>query len=325
MTSTRPKLFLIDAMYLVYRSYYAFSKKPPTTGSGLNTSAMLGFTNTIWDLLQKQRPTHFAVAFDSMEPTERHETFLDYKANREATPEDIITSIPYIYSICDAMNIPVLVSEGYEADDIIGTLARQAEAEGFNVFIFTADKDLGQCTSDHIFIYRPGRAGNPDEILGPEQVTARFGIKRVDQVADMLGLWGDASDNIPGIPGVGEVMAKKLLAEFDTVENLIQNYTKIGNPKLREKVGQYADQALLSKQLATILYDVPVTFNEEMFRVSKPDKQKLTPLFAELEFRNLAKRILDANDNETLAEKTARQEMHSEPEVTEVPEEKIKQ
>ena len=285
------KLFLLDAMALIYRAYFAMNKNPRINSKGLNTSAILGFANTLFEVLKKEKPTHIAVAFDSREPTVRHDDFSGYKANREAMPEDLSISIPYIIALIDAFNIPVIFSEGYEADDIIGTLSKKAENKGFTTYIMTSDKDFGQLVSENILIYRPGRFGEKADVLGVKEICERFSIQRTEQVIDILGLWGDSSDNIPGIPGVGEVTAKKLLAEFDTIENLLANTDKIKNPKLKSKVIEFADQALFSKKLATIILDVPVELNEEQLIRKHPDETKLRELLDELEFRNFAQRI----------------------------------
>jgi len=291
--SEQKKLFLLDAMALIYRAYFAMNKNPRVTSKGLNTSAVLGFANTLFEVLKKENPTHIAVAFDSREPTVRHDDFTEYKAHREAMPEELSLSIPYIIELIDAFNIPVIFSEGYEADDIIGTLAKKAEQEGFKTYMMTSDKDFGQLVSENIFIYRPGRFGEKADVLGIKEVCAKFGIKRPDQVIDMLGLWGDASDNIPGIPGVGEVTARKLLDEFDNVENLLQNASNIKNPKLKDKVIEFADQAVFSKKLATIILDVPVELDEERLKRKYPDEARLRTLFDELEFRNFAQRVFN--------------------------------
>lgn len=285
------KLFLLDAMALIYRAYFAMNKNPRVNSKGLNTSAILGFANTLYEVLKNENPSHIAVCFDSMAPTLRHDDFVQYKAHREAMPEDIETSLPYITAMIDAFNIPVIAMEGYEADDIIGTLAKKAETFGFTTYMMTSDKDFGQLVSDKIFMYKPGRFGDKAEVLGVKQVCEKFGIKRPEQIIDMLGLWGDASDNIPGIPGVGEVTARKLLEEFDNIENLLANTSHIKNPKLKSKVEEFRQQAVISKQLATIILDVPVEFNEEMLKRKLPDEDKLKTLFDELEFRAFAKRL----------------------------------
>ena len=258
---------------------------------GMNTSAIFGFANVLLDLLKKEKPSHIGVAFDTMAPTVRKTGFEAYKAHRQETPEDIINAIPYIHELIEGFNIPILFVDGYEADDVIGTLAKQAEKQDFTTFMMTSDKDFGQLVSDHIFIYKPGKFGSDIEILGVNEVCSKFSIKRPEQVIDLLGLWGDASDNIPGIPGVGEVTAKKLLAEYDTVENLIANASSISNDNLRQKVLNFKDQALMSKQLATIILDVPIPFEEEKLRMDAPDGPRLKKLFAELEFRAFGQRV----------------------------------
>lgn len=285
------KLLLLDGMAITYRAYYALSSNPRITSKGLNTSAIMGFTSTLFELIQSQKPTHMAVAFDLPAPTFRHERFAEYKANRDAMPEDIQLALPYIRQMITAFNIPIATCEGYEADDVIGTLAHKAEKLGFEVLMATPDKDFGQLVTDKIKIYRFGRMGHKDEILGVGEILEKFAVKRCSQVIDILGLWGDSIDNIPGIPGVGQKTAAKLIDEFDSVENLVQNYQKIKNEKMRNLVGQYAEQALLSKELATIALDAPVDFDQEAFRVVEPNFKALKALMDELEFRNLAKRI----------------------------------
>ncbi len=285
------KLYLLDAMALIYRAFYALNKNPRITSKGLNTSAILGFANSLYDILKNEKPTHIGVAFDTHAPTVRHIDFHAYKANRQETPEDLLKSIPYIMQLIEAFGIPVLFSEGYEADDVIGTLAKKAEANGYTTYMVTPDKDFGQLVSEKTLIYKPGRMGEKAEIMGIAEVCKKFGIKRTSQVIDMLGLWGDASDNIPGIPGVGEVTARKLLEEFDNIDNLIANVDKIGNPKLKEKVITYAQQAVVSRDLATIILDVPIEFREENLKLEKPNKDALKKLLEELEFKAFAKRV----------------------------------
>jgi DNA polymerase-1 len=288
---TEKKLYLLDAMALIYRAFYALNKNPRINSKGLNTSAILGFANTLYDLIKNEKPTHIGVAFDTIAPTFRHDDFADYKANRQEMPEDLSKSIPYIKSLIEAFNIPILFVDGYEADDVIGTLAKKAEREGFITYMVTPDKDFGQLVNDKILIYKPGRMGEKAEIIGKEQVCEKFGIKRPEQVIDMLGLWGDASDNIPGIPGIGEVTARKLIAEFDNIENLIANANKVSNEKLRNKIIQYADQAIASKNLATIILDVPIEFEQEKLLLEKPNTKLLKQILDELEFRTFAKRV----------------------------------
>jgi DNA polymerase-1 len=290
--SENKKLFLLDGMALIYRAYFAFSKSPRINSKGLNTSAMFGFTNTLLEVINKERPTHIAVSFDTDAPTERHESFADYKAHREAMPEDLSRSIPYIYRILEGFRIPIIIKEGYEADDIIGTLAKEAERQNFEVYMMTPDKDFGQLVSEHIFMYRPSSFGSGAEKLGIPEILQKFEIKEVSQVIDILGLWGDSADNIPGIPGVGEKTAKQLVAEYGSVENVIANAANIKG-KLGERVREHADMALMSKKLATIITNVPVDFDEQSLQLEDPDKELLRDVFTELEFRALAKKVLE--------------------------------
>lgn len=284
------KLFLLDGMALIYRAYFALSKAPRLTSYGLNTGAILGFTNTLLDVLKNQKPTHLAVVFDTAAPTNRHIEFEAYKANRQEMPEDLAKSIPYVFKLIEGFNIPVITKDGYEADDIIGTLAKKAEQEGFTVYCMTPDKDFGQLVSENIFIYKPARMGNGAEVLGVPEILEKWEITDVSQVIDILGLWGDAVDNIPGIPGIGEKTAKKLIQEFGSVEGIIANADKLKG-KLQENVINFAEQGLVSKKLATILLDVPVELEEENLKVIDPNKEILEPLFSELEFRTLGKRV----------------------------------
>ncbi|MBK6642091.1 MAG: DNA polymerase I [Bacteroidetes bacterium] len=292
MSESQKKLFLLDGMALIYRAYFAFSKSPRINSKGLNTSAMFGFTNTLLEILNKEKPTHIAVAFDTVAPTARHTEFEAYKAHRDAIPEDLAISIPWVFEIIEGFNIPVLTMDGYEADDIIGTLAKEAERQGFTTYMMTPDKDFGQLVSEHIFMYKPSSFGSGAEILGIPEVLKKFEIANVSQVIDILGLWGDAADNIPGIPGVGEKTAKQLIADYGTVENIIANADKLKG-KLADKVKEHANLALLSKKLATIITDVPIEFNEEKLRLEPVDKEKLSAVFGELEFRALAKKVLN--------------------------------
>lgn len=289
------KLFLLDAMALIYRAYFALNKNPRINSQGLNTSAVLGFTNTLLDVIRNEKPTHIGVAFDTMAPTVRHIEYAEYKANRERMPEDIALAIPYIKALIEAFNIPILAVEGYEADDVIGTLAKKAEEEDFTVYMMTPDKDFGQLVSDNIYMYKPARMGNKAEVMGPEQVCEKYKIQEPEQFIDILGLWGDASDNIPGVPGVGEKTASKLIAEFGSVENLLQNTAKLKG-KLKENVEAFADQAIMSKELATIILDVPIPFEASELKMTEPDKASVKQLFDELEFRNLARRIFQEQD-----------------------------
>ncbi|HSW68119.1 MAG TPA: DNA polymerase I, partial [Bacteroidales bacterium] len=292
------KIFLLDAMALIYRSYYALSHNPRFTSGGLNTSAILGFANTLYDVIRNEKPTHIGVAFDTMAPTVRHIEFAAYKANRDAMPEAIASSLPYIRRLIEAFNIPILEFEGYEADDVIGTFAKKAEKSGFDVFIMSSDKDFGQLVSQNILQYKPAKPGEQPEVHGVSEVCERFGIEHPQQLTDILGLGGDASDNIPGIPGVGEVTAKKLIKEFGSVEKIIQNSNLIGNPGLRKKVEQYKEQALFSKQLATIITDVPIPYDEERLKLTPPDEPRLKGLLDELEFRTFARRVFSKPDSQ---------------------------
>jgi DNA polymerase-1 len=288
---TEKKLFLLDAYALIFRAYYAFIKNPRINSKGLNTSAMFGFTNVLLDILKKEQPSHLAVVFDPHEETIRVEEFPEYKANREETPEDIKLAFPYIVRIIEAMNIPVYQISKYEADDVIGTLAKRAEREGFTTYMMTSDKDYGQLVSDNIFIYRPGRGGNEADILGVPEVCEKFGISNVSQVIDILGMMGDAVDNIPGIPGIGEKTAMKLVQEFGSLEGLLANTDKLKG-KQKENVEGNTDIALLSKKLATIITDVPLEWEEDRLVVKPLDADKIREVFEELEFRTLLKRLL---------------------------------
>ena len=285
------KLFLLDALALIYRAYYALIRNPRITSKGKNTNAQFGFTTTLLQLIEKEKPTHLAVVFDTSAPTERHTDFAAYKANRQETPEDLRAALPDIKRIVKGFNLPCLELDGYEADDIIGSLALEAAALGYTVYMVTPDKDYGQIVRENIFIYKPATGGDGAEILGEKEVVAKWGIKRVDQVIDMLGLMGDAVDNIPGIPGVGEKTAAKLLAEYDNIENMLAHAGEIKGA-VGEKVRNGKDMALMSKKLATIITNVPVPFHAEDFRVKEKNGEALTEIFNELEFKTLGKRVL---------------------------------
>ncbi len=285
------KLFLLDAFALVFRAYYALIRNPRVTSNGRNTNAQFGFTNTIIELINNQKPTHMAVCFDTHALTERHTDFADYKANRQETPEDILAAVPDIKKIIEAFNIPVIECDGYEADDIIGTLAKQAEKEGYEVFMVTPDKDYGQLVSEKIKIYKPPYQGGSYEILGPNEICTKWDIQNISQVIDMLGMMGDAVDNIPGIPGVGEKTAVKLLKEYGTLENVLADADNIKGA-LGEKIRNGKEKAVMSKKLATIITNVPVTFHEGDFCLKEWNKEALTQIFTELEFKALGKRLL---------------------------------
>ena len=291
MSEPRKKLFLLDALALIYRAHFAFSKNPRINSKGMNTGAALGFTNTLVEVLQKEKPTHIGVAFDSAAKTFRHDNFADYKANRQAQPEDISIAIPYCKKIVEAFNIPVLIMDGYEADDIIGTIACKAEKEGFDVYMMTPDKDYCQLVTNHIFLYKPAFMGNAIEVWDVQKVLDKWEIERVEQVIDILGLQGDAVDNIPGIPGIGEKTAKSLIQRFGSVENLIANTEQLKG-KQKENVENFADQGLMSKELATIHRDVPISFSAEALHYDGPNEERVTELFTELEFRQLTQRVL---------------------------------
>ena len=279
------RLFFIDAYALIYRSYFAFIKNPRINSQGLNTSAILGFVNTIEDILKREKPTHLGVAFDPAGPTFRHEAFEAYKAQRESTPEDIKKAVPYIKTLLKAYNIPIYEVSGYEADDVIGTLAKQAAKQGFTVYMLTPDKDYGQLVEENIFMYRPKHSGGY-EILGVEEVKAKYGLENQAQVIDLLGLMGDSSDNIPGCPGVGEKTAVKLLQEFGSIENLLAN-TESLKGALKTKVESNIEQIKFSRFLATIKTDTPISLNEEELVVKSPNTAELLNIFQELEFRSL--------------------------------------
>lgn len=289
--NTEKRLFLLDAMALIYRAYYALNKNPRISSKGVNTSAVMGFANTLYDVLLREKPDYIAVATDMAAPTLRHLEYSEYKAQREAMPDALSQSIPLIYQLIEAFNIPLLGIEGYEADDLIGTLAMQAANQGYDVFMMTADKDFGQLVTDKIKIYKPARMGNGAEVLGVDEVCEKFGIKHPTQLVDILGIWGDASDNIKGIPGLGEVAARALIAQFGSIENMIANVDSIEKEGWRKKVIENADQALASKHLARIITDAPVNFDADAFRYSQPDREKLKNLLHELEFKTFADRI----------------------------------
>jgi len=285
------RLFLLDAFALIFRAYYALIRNPRITSKGKNTNAQFGFTNALVDLINKQKPSHMAICFDTAAPTERHTDFADYKANRQEAPEDLLASIPDIKKIIESFNIPIIETDGFEADDVIGTLAKQAEKAGYHVYMVTPDKDYGQLVTENIKIYKPPYQGGDFEIIGPAEVCEKWNIQNVDQVIDMLAMMGDAVDNIPGIPGVGEKTAAKLLAEYGSLEAVLDNADKIKGA-IGEKVRQGKDLAIMSKKLATIITSVPVEFHEENFKVTEPNKESLKEIFSELEFRTIGKRIL---------------------------------
>ena len=284
------KLFLLDAYALIFRGYYAFIKNPRINSKGMDTSAIMGFTNSLFDLINRERPNYLAVAFDKGGSVDRSEIYKEYKANRPETPEAIRIAVPYIQALLEAMHIPIIEKEGYEADDIIGTLSKQAENEGFEVYMMTPDKDFAQLVSPNIFMYRPSRKGNGIEIWGVKEVQEKFDIEHPEQVIDYLGMMGDSVDNIPGLPGVGDKTARKFLAQYGSMENLLANTHEIKG-KLREKIEENKELGILSKKLARILLDVPVSFDEKKYILDQPDKEKVLEIFQDLEFRQLGNRL----------------------------------
>ena len=284
------RLFLLDGMALVYRAHFAFVHRPILTSSGLNTSALYGFTQTLLEILSKEQPTHIAVAFDTSAPTARHVAYPEYKAQRQAMPEDLSAALPHVRRMIEAFNIPVLIEDGFEADDIIGTLARRAEVAGFQTFMVTPDKDFGQLVDANTFIFKPGRSGDEVEILDAEKIKQRWGIQRPEQVVDVLALMGDASDNIPGVPGIGEKTAMKLIGEYGTVENLLANTAKLKG-KLKESLENNREVALLSKKLVTILHDAPCPVDLESLKLRPQNEEKVKALLVEFEFNSIGRRL----------------------------------
>ena len=288
--SAKKRLFLLDAYALIFRGYYAFIKNPRINSKGLDTSAIMGFMNSLMDVIKREKPDHLAVAFDNGGSDLRNEIFPEYKAHRDATPEAIKIAVPYIQELLRAMHIPIIEVKGYEADDLIGTIAKQAEKQNYQVFMVTPDKDYAQLVSENIFMYKPARMGNGIEIWGIPEVLEKFEVERPEQVIDFLGMMGDAADNIPGLPGVGEVTAKKLLKEFGSMENLLANTDKLKG-KMKDNIEANKDKGILSKTLATILLDCPVQFDETDYELSTPDVDKTDALFKELEFRRMAEQF----------------------------------
>ena len=292
MENTEKKLFLLDAYALIYRAFFALSKNPRMNSKGVNTSAVMGFLNSLYEILKNEKPTHIGVAFDVSGTAQRQAEYSEYKANREKMPDDLRDSIPYIIRLIEAFNIPVYGVEGYEADDVIGTLSKKAEQQGFITYMMTPDKDFGQLVTDKILLYKPAKFGEPAQVWGPKEVCERYGIKEPKQLIDILGLWGDAADNIPGIPGIGEKTAAQLVQKYGSVENLIAHADELKG-KQKENVINFAEQGLMSKALATINLEVPVEFSEEELKAKEPDVPALMALFEELEFKTFAKRFLE--------------------------------
>ena len=290
------KLFLLDAFALIYRAHFAMSQNPRLATNGINTGAIMGFTNSLLEIITKQKPTHIGVAFDTHAPTFRHEAFKEYKAMRQEQPEEIGIAIPYCKKIVEGFNIPILEKDGYEADDLIGTIAKKASGHDFSVYMVTPDKDFAQLVNENIYLYKPARMGNGVEVMGIPEVLAKFDIDQVDQVRDFLGLKGDAVDNIPGIPGIGDKTASKLLRAFGTVERIIENVDKLKGAQ-KKQVQEFGQQGIMSKKLATIKIDSPIDFDEEGLSYKSPDAAKLKPIFEELEFRTLAKRVFSEEND----------------------------
>ena len=291
MEQPEKKLFLLDAYALIYRAFFAMSKRPAVNSKGLNTSAVMGFLNTLYDVLRNEKPTHIGVAFDLHGATIRTQEFTEYKANRETMPDDLRASIPYIIRLIEGFNIPVYAAEGYEADDVIGTLSRKAEQAGFTTYMMTPDKDFGQLVTDKVFIYKPAKFGTPAQVCGPKEICEKYGISHPTQLIDILGLWGDASDNIPGIPGIGEKNASLLIGKYGSVEEVIAHADELKG-KQQENVRNFAEQGLMSKHLATIMLDAPVEFDAEELELNDPDVPALLELFDELEFRTFKQRFI---------------------------------
>ena len=306
------KLFLLDAFALIYRAYFAFAKNPRINSKGLDTSAIFGFTNSLVEVINKQKPTHLAVVFDTPKKTQRHVDFPEYKAQREAMPEGISNALPYIDKLLEAFNIPKIYKDGFEADDVIGTLAKKAEQKGYKVYMMTSDKDFAQLVSENIFMYRPGNKWQPTQTWGIAEVLEKFNIKKVSQVIDFLAMMGDASDNIPGISGVGKKTAQKFIAEFGSIEGLFANTEKIKG-KIQEKVIASKDIGMLSKKLVTIITNVPIDFDDEKMKVNLKDREKIEEIFKDLEFRNVSSRLFNneintSNEKETINEKATNSE-----------------
>ena len=292
METTEKKLFLLDAYALIYRAFFAMNKNPRMTSKGLNTSAVMGFLNSLYEILKNEKPTHIGVAFDVAGTAQRQAEYSEYKANREKMPDDLRESIPYIIRLIEAFNIPIYGVEGYEADDVIGTLSKKAEQQGFITYMMTPDKDFGQLVTDKVLLYKPAKFGEPAQVWGPKEVCERYGIQEPKQLIDILGLWGDAADNIPGIPGIGEKTAAQLVQKYGSVENLIAHADELKG-KQKENVINFAEQGMMSKMLATINLEVPVEFDEKELKAKEPDLPALMALFEELEFKTFAKRFLD--------------------------------
>ncbi|MDG2169647.1 MAG: 5'-3' exonuclease H3TH domain-containing protein, partial [Opitutales bacterium] len=287
-------LYLLDGMALIYRAHFAFIRNPIVNSKGVNTSAAFGYVNTILDLIKNRNPTHIAVAFDTSAPTQRHIDYPPYKAQREEMPEDLRAAIPSVYEMTAALNIPALKKDGYEADDLIGTIAKRYVKEGFDVYMVTPDKDFAQLVEPGIFLYKPGRQGSDAEIMGVEEVKEKYGLDSPEQVIDLLGLWGDSADNIPGVPGIGQKTGAKLLQQFGSIEEILANTDQLKG-KQKENLENFAEQARISRKLATIWTDSPIEVSEEELQIQKPNAETLKPLLVELEFNALGKRLFGDN------------------------------
>ena len=310
ITKDTEKIFLLDAYALIYRAFFALNKNPRMTSKGLNTSAIIGFLNTLYEVIRNEKPSHLGIAFDLGAPTLRTDSFCDYKANREEMPPDLRASIPYIIDIIKGFNIPIYACEGFEADDVIGTLAKKAEKAGYLTYMMTPDKDFGQLVTDNILIYKPAKFGDPAMVMGPKEVCEKYGINTPTQLIDILGLWGDAADNIPGIPGVGEKTAAKFIQQYGSMEGLFEHVDELKG-KMKENVVNFEEQGRMSKMLATINTDVPVEFDPEELKVKTPNIKDLLAIFEELEFRTFAKKFVadykafaEANDRTYVAHET---------------------
>ena len=291
ITKDTEKVFFLDAYALIYRAFFALNKNPRMTSKGLNTSAIIGFLNTLYEVIRNEKPSHLGIAFDLGAPTLRTENFCDYKANREEMPPDLRASIPYIIKIIEGFNIPIYAVEGFEADDVIGTLAKKAEKAGFLTYMMTPDKDFGQLVSDNIFIYKPAKFNDPATVMGPKEVCEKYGINTPEQLIDILGLWGDAADNIPGIPGVGEKTAAKFIQQYGSMEGLFEHVDDLKG-KMKENVINFEEQGRMSKMLATINTDVPVEFDPDELKLKTPNIKELLAIFEDLEFRTFAKKFM---------------------------------
>ncbi|MEQ9008990.1 MAG: 5'-3' exonuclease H3TH domain-containing protein, partial [Ekhidna sp.] len=290
------KLFLLDAFALIYRAHFAMSQNPRLTTNGINTGAILGFTNSLLEIITKEKPSHIGVAFDTHAPTFRHEDYAEYKATRQEQPEEIKVAIPYCLKIVEGFNIPILMKDGYEADDLIGTIAKKASKEGFKVYMMTPDKDFAQLVDENIFLFKPRRMGNGVDIMGIPEVLEKFDIDKVDQVRDVLGLKGDSVDNIPGIPGIGDKTASKLLKEYGSVEEIVAHVDELKGA-LQKRVEEHGQQGIMSKELATIKIDSPIEFDETALQYGEPNPDILQPIFDKLEFKTIARRVFQEEND----------------------------